>query len=595
MKQILLLLWAAALLAHDVCAGTAASGNAWERLLRSDARIPATSLQAGRRIDARAIGGRVARYSFTVPAEKFAAIHVRQFDVDMIAALFDPDGRLLRVADFNESGGTEHLPLWSGQGGTYTVQVRSTNLAADGAYAIWMSPPETAGRSAQSRAAQLMRSWYEPNRPGAAVAVMRGGQVVFRGARGLASVEFNVPITTATAFDLASVSKQFTAYAIAMLTDAGRLSLDDDIRTYLADIPDFGRKITVRNLIDHTSGLRDWDTSFGLMGYRLEEGLTTGWVMNFVSHQNDLSFEPGTRFYYSNTGYVLLAKIVERVTGKPFAGWMRGNLFLPLGMHATFFNEDFHAVIKGKALSYRASGDALKLYAGNSTAVAGSSSLHSSVDDLVKWVGNLRSGKVGGAQVLSIIGRKAALQGGENIDYAFGAEPTTYKNLRVIQYQGLAAGYRITIKRFIDQDVSVIYLANDGDDAAYDHAFELGELFLKSVITPPIEIPSDTPTDTTSAAAPAPAVAPSLPDYEGVYYSAPLNTAVEVRVRDAKLEMLLGRKQTIALVHQSKDQFAAGGWFLQRLEFVRGPQGSVEGVRLFEDDQQSGHFKRVQH
>jgi len=369
------------------------------------------------------------------------------------------------------------------------------------------------------------------------------------------------------------------------------LSLDDDIRTHLEGIPDFGRKITIRHLVDHTSGLRDWDTSFGLMGYRLEDGLTTERVMNLVSHQNDLSFEPGTRFYYSNTGYVLLAKIVERITGKPFAGWMRDNLFLPSGMNSTFFNEDFHAVIKGKALSYRGSGDALKLYAGNSTAVVGSSSLHSSVEDLVKWVGNLRNGHVGGARVLSMIGRKAMLADGHSVDYAFGAEPTTYKNLRVIQYQGLAAGYRITIKRFVDQDVSVIYLANDGDDAAYDHAFELGELFLKDVITPPIEIPADTPPD--AAPAVAATVAPSLADYEGVYYAGPLNTAIEIRVRNAKLELRLARTQTISLLHQSKDQFVAGEWFLRRLEFIRGARGDVEAVRLFEDDQQASHFVRI--
>src|ERR1700756_175775 len=190
------------------------------------------------------------------------------------------------------------------------------------------------------------------DRPGVAVLIIQDGKIAFEKGYGLASLEYNVPITPTTVFDIASVSKQFTGYAISTLIQEGKISPDDDIHKCLPDVPDFGKKITIRNLIHHTSGLRDWPEGLHAAGWRWEEAF--GWpdIMRMVKQQKELDFEPGSQYQYSNTGYNLLAAIVEKVTGKTLPVWADENIFKPLQMNSSQVLTDYSKVIKNVAGSY---------------------------------------------------------------------------------------------------------------------------------------------------------------------------------------------------------------------------------------------------
>ena len=184
---------------------------------------------------------------------------------------------------------------------------------------------------------QLFSEWNRSDSPGAAIAVVRDSEIIYKQGYGTANLEYDIPITTTTIFNIASVSKQFAGFAIATLSHEGKLSLDDDIRTYLPDVPDFGSTITVRHLLHHTSGLRDWVQSLVIAGDMMDDVISFKHILKMARHQKALNFEPGAAFLYSNTGYNLLAEIVERVTGDSFREWTDTHIFKPLGMTNSHF------------------------------------------------------------------------------------------------------------------------------------------------------------------------------------------------------------------------------------------------------------------
>ncbi|MCB0837049.1 MAG: serine hydrolase, partial [Bacteroidetes bacterium] len=192
---------------------------------------------------------------------------------------------------------------------------------------------------------QIFSEWNHKERPGGAVAVAKDGKIVFSKGYGMANLEYHIPNEPATVFHIASVSKQFTTFAILLLEKDGKLSLDDDIRKYLPEIPDFGTKITLRHLAHHTSGLRDQWNLLALAGWRLDDVITLDHVMALMSRQKDLNFEPGEEYLYCNSGFTLLAEIVSRVSGKSFAEFTRERIFTPLKMNNTLFYVDHEEIV----------------------------------------------------------------------------------------------------------------------------------------------------------------------------------------------------------------------------------------------------------
>ena len=267
-------------------------------------------------------------------------------------------------------------------------------------------PVRPAGQATEASAAwagavdKVFAEWDRTDSPGCAVALYKDGQSVYARGYGMADLEHDVPITPDTVFYVGSVSKQFTAMAAALAIKQGKVSLDDDVRKYLPELPDYGTPITVRHLIHHTSGLRDVNTLLAIAGRRDEDAFDNDAVLRIVSRQKALNFKPGDEHLYTNSGYALLALIVERATTTPFAQFADANIFTPLGMRVTHFHTDLSRLVKGRAYAYeRAADGAIRLNTPQNER-AGAGGVFASVSDLLKWDENFYDGRVGGMDVI---------------------------------------------------------------------------------------------------------------------------------------------------------------------------------------------------
>jgi len=330
----------------------------------------------------------------------------------------------------------------------------------------------------------IFKPYHRDDGPGCAVLIVKDGKVVFKKGYGMANLEYNAPITPATVFDIASVSKQFTGYAISTLIGQGLLSPDDDIHKYLPDVPQFASRITIRNLVHHTSGLRDWPEGLHAGGWRWDESF--GWedIQRMVRLQKDLDFPSGSEYQYSNTGYNLLAAIVAKVSGESFPAWVNEHIFQPLGMHDSRVLAEFSTVIPRLASSYYREGDQYHKSTDQLTAW-GSSSIFTTTEDLAKWVIYFQHGlDVHDPVILRMI-ETDTLNNGTKIGYAYGVDVGNDHGFRNIQHTGGWASFRTIISNYPDQHLAVIVLSNSGDFDPYPKARAVAGLFIKGLVERP--------------------------------------------------------------------------------------------------------------
>jgi len=337
----------------------------------------------------------------------------------------------------------------------------------------------------EARAVQvdkLFSSWDKPDSPGASLAVIKDGEVIYKQGYGSANLEYNIPIIPSTVFHVASVSKQFTAFAVTMLAEQGRLKLDDDIRRYLPEVPDFGKTITIRHLIHHISGMRDQWELLAVAGWRLDDVITREHILKIVRNQKELNFEPGEQYLYCNTGFTLLAEIVARVSGKSFREWTEENIFKPLGMSDTQFYDDHERIVKNRAYSYvPVKENGFKKRRLNYANV-GATSLFTTAEDLAKWVKNFEDGRVGGKEVIVQMQKQGVLNNGKKISYAFGLVIGEHKGLRTVSHSGGDAGYRSHVLLFPEQRFAVVVLSNLGSFNTSQIARQVADIYLLDVL-----------------------------------------------------------------------------------------------------------------
>ncbi|MCF0065545.1 serine hydrolase [Dyadobacter chenwenxiniae] len=346
-----------------------------------------------------------------------------------------------------------------------------------------ISPAIAQSARLSARADSLFTEWNKPGSPGAAFGVVHQGKLIYAKGFGESDVETGAKNGPETIFHVASVSKQFTAYAVVLLAQQGKLSLDDDIRKYIPEVPDFGKTITIRHLIHHTSGLRDQWNLLSMAGWRLDDVITKEHVFNLIKRQKELNFEPGSAFAYCNTGYTLLAEIVSRVGKKPFAEWMEQEVFKPLGMKNTLFYDDQEQIVKGRAYSFHKSQEkegafekAILSY-GN----VGATSLFTTVNDLLFWIKNFKTSQIGGPSVMKQMLERGRLTKGDTLPYAFGLAHGNYKGLAYYGHNGADAGFRSSITYFPKEDYGFIVLSNQAEFAPERKAFELAGIYMASL------------------------------------------------------------------------------------------------------------------
>ncbi|MGE0552976.1 MAG: serine hydrolase domain-containing protein [Gemmatimonadales bacterium] len=348
----------------------------------------------------------------------------------------------------------------------------------------WLAigPGTALGQSARERAVDsLFAAWNQSTSPGCAVGVVQDGRFVYRANYGMANLEAGRPIGARTAFYMASVSKQFAAAAVALASLQGKLSLDDDIRRFLPEMPDYGRPITVRHLVHHTSGIRDYLGMLAL-NRRLDQANSDEDVLRLIARQRALNFPTGSEYSYSNSGYMLLSLIIERATGSSLREYAERELFGPLGMRDTYFYDDHtkpHPAGDRRAIGYQ--GDESRGFRSGvlpNFEQVGDGGLISTVEDALRWDQNFYDGKVGGGRFLSLIQTPGQLSDGSGIEYAFGLMVRDYAGLRTVVHSGGFMGYRTIIQRFPDQRFSVIILCNEGSATPESLAPAIADLYL---------------------------------------------------------------------------------------------------------------------
>ncbi|MDE2700960.1 MAG: serine hydrolase [Gemmatimonadota bacterium] len=444
--------------------------------------------------------------------------------------------------------------------------------------------------SLEAKVDQVFAEWDRPDSPGAALSVIKDGEIIYKRGYGMANLEYDIPIAPTTIFDIASVSKQFAGFAIATLLHEGKLALDDDIRMHLPDIPDFGTKITIRHLVHHTSGLRDWVQALVIAGGEMDDVISFKHILKMVRRQKELNFEPGTAFLYSNTGYNLLAEIVEKITGDSFREWTDANIFKPLAMTSTHFHDDHEMIVKNRAYSYLSvKDDGFKNAVNNLTAL-GSSSLYSTVEDLSKWILNFDDAQIGGQAVVEQMHQRGVLNNGKQISYAFGLDIGEYRALKTAGHGGSWRGFRSHLIRFPAQKFGIVILCNLETFTPLNLAKKIADIYLADALAPEAPEPNKQPSESNET---EPLSPEQLSEFEGDYYTEELDTTYTIGVRGDRLVAQHRRHDDISLTCND-DHFVGDAWFFPEVYFTRNDAGRVTGFRLTGNRVKNLRFKKGQ-
>jgi CubicO group peptidase (beta-lactamase class C family) len=310
---------------------------------------------------------------------------------------------------------------------------------------------------------QLFAAYDKTDSPGCALGLVRNGELVYKRGYGRASLEFGVPLTPQSVFYMGSVSKQFTAASVVLAAEQGYRSLDDDVRKYIPELPSYGKPITLREMLHHTSGLRDILTLLFLGGRNFEDIHPTAELVDLASRQKALNYATGDEFLYSNSNYFLMSVVIHRATGKRLSAFAEENIFKPLGMSHTRFYEDHTVVVPGRVAAYEPAGSGgFRVDWSTNFDKVGDGGLMSSVEDLLLWDRNFYENKLGKGTLLKELQTRGVLNNGKTIEYALGLFISTYRGLPVVGHDGALFGYRTEILRFPEQKFSVICLCNLG-------------------------------------------------------------------------------------------------------------------------------------
>lgn len=326
---------------------------------------------------------------------------------------------------------------------------------------------------------KIFSDWNKPNVPGCALGVMKDGKLIYSRGYGVANFEYNIPISDSSVFRIGSTSKQFTAACIILLAQQGKLDLDNTLDKYYPDFPDYAKKITIRHLLHHTSGIRDYLMVSLLKGIRDDDYYTDKELMSWMINQSDLNFEPGEEHLYSNTGYWLLGQIVNKAAGMSMAEYAKKEIFKPLGMTNTHFHDDHTLIVKNRAIGYTpGDNDDYKIYT-TTLDIIGDGGIFTTVRDVKKWDDAFYNSKVLNKEFWEMMTKSGKLNNGDTIDYACGLLVTQYKGLKEIRHGGAFVGYRAEIVRFPEQNLSVVVLANREDADPTRKAHKVVDVLLK--------------------------------------------------------------------------------------------------------------------
>jgi len=394
-----------------------------------------------------------------------------------------------------------------------------------------------------------------PGSPGCALGVMRAGRLVYAKGYGLASIELSLSITPSTVFDLGSVSKQFTALAVVLLAQDGKLSLDDEIQKYLPEIPRYAKPVTIRHLLHHTSGIRDYIDLLSWSGVREEAVTGDREALAVLARQQAPNFEAGAEYLYSNSGFFLLSVIVRRASGQSLRTFAAERIFGPLGMRHTFYLDSHSEIVPGKAGSYSpASGRQGFQLALANWEQTGDGAVQTTVEDLLQWERNFGSGAVGGEAGIRTLETTGVLNNGKPINYALGQVVDRYRGLRRVSHGGSWAGFRAYFSRFPEQHTAISVLCNVANGVPSVSATRVADMVLASSFT----MAQEQAAAFTARPPGNPATIRPLADYVGRYHSDELLADWDIFQSGDSLRVRIGPLVEEPVLLGSADSFIAG-------------------------------------
>lgn len=424
--------------------------------------------------------------------------------------------------------------------------------------------------------------------PGCALAVARGGKLVYSRGYGYANLDYDIPITPRTVFDVASVTKQFTAALLSMLVLDGKVSLDDDVRKWLPELPEFDTPITLRHMLHHTSGLRDYLNLFPLAGRDDYFPITHEQILDMMSRQRSLVFPPGERYLYSNTAYMLLAIVIERVSGESFGELATSRIFNPVGMQGSRMYENRETVIPRRATGYDTdAGGSSRIVHNYNFDIAGDGQLYTTVEDLLRWDHYLHGEDV--APIRSMMLQEGTLNDGEPIGYALGIVLDSYRGLRTLGHSGSSWGFRSQLVRFIGPALSIAVACNADGARPGLLANRVADYFLadqfaahaENVETATVQQEADQAKNDLHLNE------AQLADFVGGYFSPELDATYRFALRKGALTVRIEQEPPMAMTpvgtNQFEFDFRPRGWSeAQRVElaFVRDERGTISGFEL---------------
>lgn len=398
---------------------------------------------------------------------------------------------------------------------------------------------------------EVFAEWSGTRTPGCAVGIMDGRELVFTRGYGMASLEHGIAITPETVFPIQSTSKQFIAIAIVLLIQDGKLSFDDDVRKYVPELPDYGAKITVRHLLEHSSGLRDINILAQDKGWGNEESHPRAQLIRLITRQKSLNHPPGAAASYSNSGYLLLMLIAERITGERFGALLARRVFEPLGMTSSRYREDAGAVIEGRAEGYsRRDGTWRRSPGGNNT-------VFTTIGDLARWMNNFTRPVVGGEEGIRWMTTWGKLDTGQTTEWGLGLSPLRYRGLEGFYFSGGSPEGTSVLVRFPEQDFSLLALCNGG---LTFNAEPLAQKVIDAALAGPIATASAKPLAAPPSDPAAVAVSRAeLQRHAGLYFSSQSGPWTrEFREADGKLRVVLPDR-AVDLIHVGGGRFRAPG------------------------------------
>ena len=462
-------------------------------------------LSVGTRVERTLAVGESHGYALALDSGRFVAGEAMQDGIDLQVVIVSPQGDTLSRFDSpNGTQGPEPFQFTSEAAGDFRVVIAPFETATgSGRYTLTVRQVEPVATTPAGRVDQLMGR-VRAEDPGVVAVMVRNGEVVYRKAWGLANLTHRIPFTPDTRTNIGSTSKQFTAFAILLLADQGRLTLDDDVRKHIPELPDFGKTVTVRHLLTHTTGYREFLNALAMTGRRIDFGdyIDRDEIIALVKRQPELQNDPGAEFNYNNTAFALAAMIVERVGGKPFPEWMKENVFQPLGMSATLVRATPGEIIENSAQGY------VPLTGGWREAQdiggsMGAGGIYTTVDDLVSWLRNFRTVTVGRPDFFTQMSTRNVLTTGDTSEYGLGLFVDRWRGLKRVSHGGADIAHRSAFVYYPDVDAGVIVQSNNASFNPAAAADEIAELFLADALAKSA--------DAVTAAAAAAAAAPFDP------------------------------------------------------------------------------------